>query len=269
MVFRITRDMDNVNHPYHLVDPSPWPLVTSLGALIVAIGAALFVHEYGIWTLILGLGLLIYAITGWFGDVIDEGTYQKKHTKAVDRGLCYGMILFIVTEAMLFAGLFWGFFDASLFPTESIGHVWPPKTIHPIEPFKIPYLNTLILLLSGTSLTWSYTSLMNHQQREAEHGLLVTIVLGFLFTLIQAYEFWTAPFSFKDGIYASHFYMLTGFHGAHVIIGIGFLTVCLLRMKKGHFSPTNSLGFQAATWYWHFVDAVWLLVFAFLYWWGG
>lgn len=257
--------MDNVNHPYHLVDPSPWPLVTSLGAFIVTIGAALFVHDYGIWTLLIGLGLLIYAIVGWFCDIINEGTYQKKHTKAVNRSLRYGMILFIITEAMLFGGLFWGFFDASLFPAESIGHVWPPKTIRPVDPFKLPYLNTLILLLSGTSLTWSYTSLMNNQRQPAIKGLLITILLGCLFTAIQAYEFFEASFTFKDGIYASHFYMLTGFHGAHVIIGTGFLTVCLFRVKKGHITPTNSLAFEAATWYWHFVDAVWLFLFIFLY----
>jgi cytochrome c oxidase subunit 3 len=258
--------MEKINHPYHLVDLSPWPLVTSLGALVVALGAALFVHDYGLWTLGVGIVLLGYALVGWFGDVIDEATVQQKHTKAVDLGLRYGMMLFVLTEALLFAGFFWGFFDASLFPSSAIDHVWPPKNIHPIDPFKLPYLNTLILLLSATSLTWSHASLLDHKQKEAEKGLLITIILGLLFTLVQVYEFWEAPFSFKDGIYASHFYMLTGFHGAHVLIGTGFLAVCFVRLQKGHFTPHHHLGFEAAAWYWHFVDVVWLFLFTFLYW---
>ena len=256
-------------NPYHLVDQSAWPLVMSLGALVVALGLALFVHDHGLWTLGAGLVLVVYALYGWLKDVVHEATIQKKHNAFVQKGLRYGMVLFITTEALLFAGFFWGFFDASLFPSSAIGGVWPPASIEPIDPFKIPYLNTLLLLLSTTSLTWSHSALLEGRMKESAQALLVTIALGLLFTGVQIYEFVEAPFTFQDGVYASHFYMLTGFHGAHVIVGTLFLGVCWIRLKQGHFTPTQHMGFEAAAWYWHFVDVVWLLVFVFLYWWGG
>ena len=260
---------ENHPHPYHLVEQSAWPLVSSLGAFIVAIGAALLVHDYGAWTLIIGLVLVLYSLFGWWRDVVEEATFQKKHNIFVQKGLRYGMALFIVTELCFFAGFFWGFFDASLFPSVEIGGVWPPETIQTIDPFKIPYFNTLLLLLSATSLTWSHGALVDGRMKEAIQGLTITIVLGVLFSLVQLYEFVEAPFAFKDGVYASHFYMLTGFHGAHVLIGTIFLGVCLYRLKQGHFTPENHFGFEAAAWYWHFVDVVWLFLFVFLYWWGA
>jgi cytochrome c oxidase subunit 3 len=256
-------------HPYHLVAQSIWPLVISLGVFILTLGAALFMHDHGPWTLFAGITLVLYALVGWWRDVIDEAEVQNKHNSVVQRGLRYGMILFIITEILLFGGFFWGFFDASLFPSKAIGGVWPPATIHPIDPFKIPYLNTLLLLLSATSLTWSHASLLDNKREEARYGLMMTIALGLLFSLVQVYEFLEAPFKFQDGIYASNFYMLTGFHGAHVLIGTGFLSVCLYRLRQGHFTPTHHLGFEAAAWYWHFVDVVWLFLFVFLYWCGA
>lgn len=259
----------NEKHPYHLVDQSAWPLVSSLGIFVVAVGAALFVHDHGLVTLCVGLILVLYSLFGWWRDVIHEAHTQKKHNAFVQKGLRYGMALFIVTELLFFAGFFWGFFDASLFPSKAIGGVWPPETIQTIDPFKIPYLNTLLLLLSATSLTWSHAELLEGRMKEAERGLGITVALGFLFTLVQAYEFVEAPFAFGEGVYASHFYMLTGFHGIHVIVGTLFLLVCLFRLRKGHFTADHHLGFEFAAWYWHFVDVVWLFLFVFLYWWGA
>ena len=259
----------NQKHPYHLVDQSAWPLVIALGVFLWALGAALFVHEHGPWTLLAGLALVLYALFGWWRDVINEAVVQKKHNSVVQRGLRYGMVLFIATEILLFGGFFWGYFDASLFPSKAIGGIWPPAAIHHIDPFKIPYLNTLLLLLSATSLTWSHAALLDNKRKESSKGLMITIALGLLFSLVQVYEFVEAPFKFQDGIYASNFYMLTGFHGAHVLIGTGFLAVCWYRLKQGHFTPTHHLGFEAAAWYWHFVDVVWLFLFVFLYWLGA
>jgi cytochrome c oxidase subunit 3 len=257
----------NKKHPYHLVNLSPWPLVASLGALVTAIGLALIVHDYTTIPLFLGLVILCFSMFGWWKDVIHESVVEKKHTEIVQFGLKIGVVLFIVSEIMFFAAFFWAYFDASLFPMESIGQ-WPPKGIQTIDPFHLPYLNTLILLLSATSLTWSHAALLENNRKDAKKGLVITIILGLIFSCIQAYEFMEAPFAFKDGIYASTFYMLTGFHGAHVIIGTLFLMVCLWRLNKGQFKPDHHLGFEAAAWYWHFVDVVWLFLFVFLYWWG-
>lgn len=255
----------NKKHPYHLVKLSPWPLVASMGALVVAIGLALISQDYTMIPFFIGVLVVLYAAFGWWKDVIHESVVEKKHTEIVKIGLKVGFALFIVSEAMLFGAFFWAFFDASLFPMESIGQ-WPPKGIETIDPFHLPYLNTLILLLSATSLTWSHASLLEKKLNDAKKGLAITIGLGVLFSCIQAYEFMIAPFKFTDGIYASTFYMLTGFHGAHVIIGTLFLMVCLWRMNKGQFTSKQHLGFEAAAWYWHFVDVVWLFLFVFLYW---
>ncbi len=258
----------NKKHPYHLVDLSPWPLVAALGALITAIGLALITHDYTKIPFFIGISIILSAAFGWWKDVIHESVVEKKHTEIVQIGLKVGVFLFIVSEVMFFGAFFWAFFNASLFPMESIGQ-WPPKGIETIDPFHLPYLNTLILLLSATSLTWSHASLLENKLKDAKKGLMITIGLGLLFSSIQAYEFVIAPFKFTDGIYASNFYMLTGFHGAHVIIGTLFLMVCLWRMNKGQFTPKKHMGFEAAAWYWHFVDVVWLFLFVFLYWWDA
>lgn len=254
------------DHPYHLVDQSAWPLVSSLGILVLMIGLALFMHEHGPWTLAAGLVIVLYSLFGWWRDVIDEATAQKQHNTIVQRGLRWGVFCFIATEALFFAGFFWAFFDASLFPSKEIGGVWPPASIETIDPFHLPYLNTLLLLLSASSLTWSHASLIEGKMKEAEKGLLITILLGLLFSCVQAYEFIEAGFKFTDGIYASNFYMLTGFHGVHVLVGTIFLAVCYFRLKKRHFTADHHIGFEAAAWYWHFVDVVWLFLFIFLYW---
>ena len=256
---------DAPKHPYHLVDPSPWPLVGSIAAGVMAMGGVLFMHGYGTAALIIGALMVLGTMAVWWRDVIREATFQGYHTPVVQLGLRYGMALFIASEVMFFAAFFWAFFTSSLFP---VGGVWPPQGIHPFNPFEFPFLNTLILLLSGTTVTWAHHSLLEGNQKGLVQGLTVTVLLGLSFTCVQAYEYSHAAFTFSGGIYPSTFFMATGFHGFHVIIGTTFLAVCLWRSQRGDFTPTHHFGLEAAAWYWHFVDVVWLFLFVCVYWWG-
>lgn len=258
-------------HPYHLVDPSPWPLFASFAAFLTTVGGVMYMHAYALGGTLLSLGLLmtLYAMAVWWRDVIREATYQGLHTQAVQRGLRYGMLLFIVSEIMFFLAFFWAFFHSSLAPTVEIGGIWPPLGIEVLNPWEIPFLNTLLLLTSGASVTWAHHALLAGHRGQASRALAVTLVLAVIFTLFQAYEYATAPFSISDGIYGSTFYLATGFHGFHVIIGTLFLGLCLVRVLQGHFSKGHHFGFEAAAWYWHMVDVVWLFLFVCVYYWGG
>ncbi|MBX9697637.1 MAG: cytochrome c oxidase subunit 3 [Alphaproteobacteria bacterium] len=254
-------------HPYHLVDPSPWPFVASLSALLLTVGAVLFMHGHDKITLFIGLLMLLFTMGGWFRDIIKES--RTEHTSKVKLGLRYGMMLFIASEVMFFVAIFWAYFDASIFPKEATGGVWPPKGILTLDPFELPYLNTLLLLLSGTTLTWSHHALIEGDKRMFLNQLLYTVLLGVVFLGVQVFEYMHAPFLFKGGIYPSTFYLATGFHGFHVFVGVVFLAVCWFRGRRGDFTPTDHFGFEAAAWYWHFVDVVWLFLFVSIYWWGG
>lgn len=258
-------------HPYHLVDPSPWPLFASIAALVLTLGGSLYMHGYagGDVLLTTGLALLLYTMFVWWRDVVRESTFQGHHTSVVELGLRYGMILFIASEVMFFVAFFWAFFHSSLSPTIEIGAVWPPKGIQVLDPWGVPFLNTVILLSSGASVTWAHHAILVGDSRNAIAGLVVTIALAVVFTGFQALEYIEAPFTISDGIYGSTFFMATGFHGFHVIIGTIFLTVCLIRLIQGHFTKRHHFGFEAAAWYWHFVDVVWLFLFVSIYWWGG
>jgi len=256
-------------HPYHLVDPSPWPLAGAFSAGLLATGGVVYMHGGGFWLLILGFLCVLTVMALWWRDVLKEAVRQHAHTPVVKLGLRYGMALFIASEVMFFAAFFWAFFDASLFPREAIGGVWPPKNIHTVDPFEMPLMMTLILLLSGTTVTWAHHALQVGNRKETLVALGATILLGVSFSFFQGYEYAHAEFGFRDGIYPSTFYMATGFHGFHVIIGTVFLIVCWFRTRAGQFSPTSHFGFEAAAWYWHFVDVVWLFLFTAVYWWGG
>jgi cytochrome c oxidase subunit 3 len=268
---------DQPNHPYHLVDPSPWPFVGAVSGGILAVGMVLFMHDVTPWLLPLGVALVLMTMFFWWRDVIKEAVHQGHHTKVVQLGLRYGMILFIASEVMFFAAFFWAFFDASLFAGEAkqvarsefTGGVWPPAGVEVFHAFDLPFLNTMILLLSGCTVTWAHHALLHGDRGGLLQGLALTILLGILFTTIQAYEYSHAAFGFTDGIYSSTFFMATGFHGFHVIVGTLFLIVCFFRAYVGHFKPDHHFGFEAAAWYWHFVDVVWLFLFICVYWWGG
>jgi cytochrome c oxidase subunit 3 len=262
------------NHDYHILPPDVWPFVGAISALTMTSGGVLYMHKMAGGTAVMLLGLLGVIITffSWFGKIIKEA-HAGDHTPVVQLHQRYGMILFIASEVMFFVGWFWAFFDFSLFPSELaevVGGQWPPKAIEAVmDPFDLPLLNTLILLCSGTTLTWAHHALIHGDREGLKKGLWATILLGLLFSGIQAYEYAGAPFAFGTNTFGSSFYMATGFHGFHVIVGTIFLIVCLIRAYKGHFTPRQHFGFEAAAWYWHFVDVVWLFLFVAIYWWGS
>lgn len=255
-------------HPFHLVDPSPWPLVTSLAAFVVTFGAVHYFHGGAKMTMLTGFLMLIISAGLWWRDVIRESNTKGIYTPNVQTGLRVGMILFICSEVMFFVAFFWAYFDAALFPKEATGGVWPPKGVETLDPFHLPYFNTLLLLASGTTVTWAHHALLENNRKGVLQGLGMTIALGLTFTCVQAIEYAHAGFSLNGGIYPTTFYLATGFHGAHVIIGTIFLTVCWFRAWRNEFTPTAHIGFESAAWYWHFVDVVWLFLFVSIYWWG-
>nr|BAH10492.1 cytochrome c oxidase subunit III [Rudarius ercodes] len=256
-------------HAFHMVDPSPWPLAGAAGALLSTAGLAIWFH-YGIMELmILGATLLTLTMYQWWRDIVREGTFQGHHTPPVQKGLRYGMILFITSEAFFFLGFFWAFYHASLAPTPELGGCWPPTGILTLDPYEVPLLNTAVLLASGVTVTWTHHSIMEGQRKPAIHSLLMTIVLGLYFSVLQGLEYAEAPFTIADGVYGSTFFVATGFHGLHVIIGSTFLAVCLYRLIKHHFTSHHHFGFEAASWYWHFVDLVWIFLYLSMYWWGS
>lgn len=264
------------SHPYHLVNPSPWPLVGSIAAFALAIGAIAFMHGSSLWWIVPGLIGVFYTMIVWWRDVIHEAE-GGDHTPVVQLGLRYGMILFIASEVMFFVAWFWAFFDSSLFPdaveqvsrVEFGGGIWPPEGTEVFDPWHFPLLNTLILLTSGTTITWAHHALLHDDRKGLIWGLIATIVLGLIFTSVQVYEYANAPFSFGGSTYGSTFFMATGFHGFHVIVGTIFLIVCLIRALAGQFTSKQHFGFEAAAWYWHFVDVVWLFLFFSIYIWGN
>ncbi len=268
------------NHDYHLVDPSPWPAVGAVAAFITAVGAIIYFHNIGgigPWVLVIGLLLVMYTMLMWWMDVVREAEFEGHHTPVVQLHMRYGMILFIASEVMFFLAWFWAFFDISLFPggpeqvmrAELTGGQWPPKDIATFDPWHLPLVNTLILLTSGTTVTWAHHALVHGDRNGLKWGLICTVVLGALFTCVQAYEYAHAAFGFSGHIYGATFFMATGFHGFHVLIGTIFLFVCLLRALAGHFKPEQHFGFEAAAWYWHFVDVVWLFLFVCIYVWAA
>uniref|UniRef100_A0AAU6QGH0 Cytochrome c oxidase subunit 3 n=1 Tax=Prionospio sp. 6 MH-2023 TaxID=3059274 RepID=A0AAU6QGH0_9ANNE len=258
-----------IRQPFHLVEYSPWPLIGALSALSLTAGLAAWFHGYGPTALALGLTLTILVMAQWWRDVIREATFQGFHTSPVSKGLRWGMILFILSEVMFFFAFFWAFFHSSLAPAPELGSTWPPSGVSPINPFSVPLLNTGVLLASGVTVTFAHHSLMEGSRRAALHGLGLTVTLGAYFTFLQASEYYEAPFTIADSVYGSTFFVATGFHGLHVLIGSTFLSVCLLRTFLHHFSTGHHFGFEAAAWYWHFVDVVWLFLYLCIYWWGS
>ena len=257
-------------HPFHIVDPSPWPYQVAFAAFQMLLGLTLYMHFYQKGLTIFFFSLLATTLGTclWWRDVVREGTYEGQHTVSVQSGLRSGMALFIVSEIMLFFAFFWAYFHSSLSPAIQIGAVWPPKGIEVINPWLIPLLNTTLLLTSGASLTWAHSAMIGGYRLETIAGLILTIIFASVFTAFQVYEYTNAPFDLSDGIYGSTFYMLTGLHGFHVIVGTLFLGVSLYRLVQHHFTIGNHIGFECSAWYWHFVDVVWIFLFLVVYIWG-
>lgn len=258
-------------HSFHLVDPSPWPIITAFSLLMITVGSVMYKHKYygGQISVLIGFFTLFLMMFCWWRDVVREATYEGQHTLAVQRGIKIGMLLFILSEVMFFFAFFWAFFHSSVNPSPVIGGVWPPVGIIPLDPWKVPLLNTAILLSSGASVTWAQHSIAFGDKKDAIFALFVTVFLAVIFTELQVYEYKMASFDISDGVYGSTFYMTTGFHGFHVFIGTCFLLVCLVRLYFDHFTQEHHVGFEAAAWYWHFVDVVWLFLFITIYWWGS
>lgn len=262
-----------LKQPYHLVDPSPWPLVGALGGGVLVFGIVTAAHGGTKLPLILGVLLVLCTMALWWRDVLKESHTAGLHTPVVRIGLRYGMTLFIASEVMFFVGFFWAYFHFALYPQHVLGAehaMWPPEGVRTFNPFQLPLLNTLILLLSGTTITWAHHSLIHNDRKHLIMGLGFTILLGLIFTTFQAMEYSEAPFKFAGGgVYPSVFFLATGFHGFHVMVGTAFLIVCWFRARGGEFSPERHFGFEAAAWYWHFVDVVWLFLFVSIYLWGA
>jgi len=258
-------------HPFHLVDVSAWPLFAAIGAFSATFGGVNYFHGYegGGLTCALGIVIIMYSMFVWWRDVITEATFEGHHTLTVQGSMRYGMILFIVSEVMFFLAFFWAFFHSSLAPTIDVGAVWPPKGIEVLDAWHIPLLNTVILLSSGATVTWTHHAILAGLRQQAIISLVLTLILGVAFTGFQVVEYFEAPFNLNDGIYGSCFFMATGFHGFHILIGSIFLLVCLGRIMLNHFNKYHHFGFEAAALYWHFVDVVWLFLFVCIYWWGG
>jgi len=257
-------------HHWHLVDPSPWPLMAAIGAFSMTSGGVLFMHRYIGGDLLLKTGFFItfFVMYTWWRDVIREATFEEQHNAAVQRGLRLGMILFIVSEVMFFFAFFWAFFHSSLSPVFNIGGVWPPEAITIIPASGIPLTNTIFLLSSGATVTWAHHAIRIRAKNHTVTGLIWTILLATAFTCLQGFEYLNAPFTISDSVFGSCFYMTTGFHGFHVLIGTCCLFVSLVRVVFNHFTSTHHFGFESGIWYWHFVDVVWLFLFIAVYWWG-
>ena len=258
-------------HAFHLVDPSPWPLIAALGAFMFTTGMVAYMHRYlgGGQLALTGLFVIFYVMYTWWRDIVREATFEEQHTFAVQRGLRLGMILFIASEVMFFFAFFWAFFHSSLAPTFNIGGVWPPQAIDPIQTSGIPLTNTFFLLSSGATVTWAHHAIIVRAKKQALIGLLLTLILAIVFTGLQAVEYFEAPFTISDSVFGSCFFMTTGFHGFHVFVGTIALLISFLRIIFNHFTSTHHFGFESAAWYWYFVDVVWLFLFVVVYWWGG
>jgi len=256
---------------FHLVAPSPWPLVSSLGGFMLTTGFVLWVNKgfLGFTLMLTGLCTISCVFFTWFRDIIREALLENAHTITVQKGLRLGVILFIVSEVMFFFAFFWAFFHSSFSPTYALGGVWPPKAVTTISTFSLPLTNTFILLSSGASLTWSHNALILQDKKHTILSLTITIFLACFFTCLQLFEYFNAPFCISDGIYGSCFYLTTGFHGFHVFVGTIGLLISLYRISANHFSTNQHIGFESAIWYWHFVDVVWLFLFACVYWWSS
>lgn len=257
------------NHPFHLVDKRPWPLTGSLGLITILSGIVIWFHKLNINLIIIGILITILTSIQWWRDVIRESTFQGLHTLKVIKRIKIGIILFIVSEILFFTSFFWAYFHSRIAPSIEIGINWPPKGIIAFNPINIPILNTIILLRSGVTITWAHNSLLTKNYNQIIQRIIITVILGLYFSILQLYEYIESPFCISDSVYGATFFIATGFHGLHVIIGTIFILVSRIRIKKLHFSSEHHVGFEASAWYWHFVDVVWLFLYISIYWWGN
>ena len=237
---------NNQRHGFHLVDPSPWPLIAAFSALMLTFGGVLYMHGYvgGVFLWRYGFVMCLLIMYVWWRDIIREGTIEGQHTRIVQDGLRMGMILFIVSEVMFFFAFFWAFFHSSFNPSVAIGGVWPPAFMTIFRSLEGTLLNTVILLSSGATVTWAHHAIVWGSKSNASIALVYTLIFAIVFTALQVFEYITSPFSLSDSVFGSTFFFLaTGFHGLHVFIGTCFLGVCLVRLYLNHFTREHHFGF--------------------------
>nr|QZZ18299.1 cytochrome c oxidase subunit III [Eupteryx adspersa] len=257
------------NHPFHLVDKSPWPITGTIGVMSMLSGMVMWFTKQQNIFMMMGMLIVILTMIQWWRDVTREASFQGLHTNKVITSMKMGMIMFILSEVLFFLSFFWAFFHSSLAPQMEIGMQWPPLGISSFNPINIPMLNTMILLSSGITITWAHNALISKNFTKMNQAMVMTVALGIYFSILQLYEYIEAPFCMSDSVYGSTFFLATGFHGLHVIIGTIFIVVSAKRNLKLHFSKEHHVGFEASAWYWHFVDVVWLFLYTSIYWWGG
>nr|YP_010143401.1 cytochrome c oxidase subunit III [Euphaedusa planostriata]QQL04608.1 cytochrome c oxidase subunit III [Euphaedusa planostriata] len=258
-----------IKTPFHLVEQSPWPILTSFALLCLPVGFIDLIRYHKPNLLVFGLFVTALLAFLWWRDIVRESTYQGHHTSYVVKGLKLGISLFILSEVCFFFAFFWAYFHSSLAPSIEVGAVWPPVGIQTLDPFQVPLLNTSVLLLSGVTITWAHHSIEEGKYKDSSIGLFITFLLGLYFLFLQYGEYMETSFTIADGIYGSVFFMATGFHGLHVAVGATFILVCTIRNLLYHFSTKHHVGFLGAAWYWHFVDVVWLFLYVSIYWWGS
>lgn len=257
--------------PNHLVKPSPWPLYISFGVFLLALSFTSWMHNYldAGYLLIFAFIFVVLIFIYWTRDIVREFLYLGVHTLKSKEGINSGFNLFIISEAFFFAGFIYAYFYSALAPTIYLGASWPPVGLEALDPWGIPFLNTLILLTSGSTATYAHNALLSDRRRDGLLGLLLTIILAWAFTGLQVYEYYEASFSLSDSIYGGVFFSTVSLHGAHVVIGTLFLMVAYYRLSKFQFSAKSHIGLETSLLYWHFVDLIWLFVFSFYYIWAA
>nr|YP_011004802.1 cytochrome c oxidase subunit III [Anagyrus jenniferae]WPT46943.1 cytochrome c oxidase subunit III [Anagyrus jenniferae] len=253
--------------PFHLVTLSPWPLLMSFSILNFLVSLINWMNFYMFQEIFIFLMLILICMVQWWRDVVRESLLQGFHTKMVIKGLKMGMFLFIISEVFFFISIFWCYFHMFLSPSIEIGSLWPPKDIILFNPYMVPLLNTVILLSSGVTVTWCHYSLLNSDYSSSKISLFLTFMLGMIFSFFQYLEYKNCLFTFSDSVYGSIFFMSTGFHGFHVLVGSLFLLVNFFRLIMKNFSSIHHIGFEMSAWYWHFVDVVWLFLYLLVYFW--
>lgn len=256
-----------------MVDPSPWPILTTLHAFNVLTALIMYLHFFKFALIWLGFTsfMLFLTIEWWFTDIIREASFEGRHTQPVQKGLRTGMILFITSEVMFFFAFFWAYFHSALSPSIEIGATWPPYGLEAFDYLHIPLYNTFVLLISGICVTWTHNEIVIKDAKDkvnTYYSLILTLILAIHFTYWQLCEYVTASFHIGDSNYGAIFFVTTGFHGFHVLLGTLFLSSCFYRLIQFHFTRDHHLGLEFAIWYWHFVDVVWLFLFISVYWWS-
>nr|YP_001837116.1 cytochrome c oxidase subunit III [Walchia hayashii]BAG24172.1 cytochrome oxidase subunit 3 [Walchia hayashii] len=253
----------------HLVNPSPWPITGAMSAMMMTLSTVIMMYKKNNTMMMMATTLSMITFFSWSKDILTESSMEGQHSKKTSSTLKLGMILFIVSEVFLFVSMFWAFFHSSMSPSMEVGMIWPPKNIFPFNYEEIPMTNTIILVSSGGTLTMSHHLLLKKSIKMSATMLMITVNLGITFTAMQLIEYMESKFSINDSVFGASFFMATGLHGAHVIVGSTFLTVVLFQMKNLKSMTYQFLSFEMAAWYWHFVDVVWLFLLISIYWWGS